>query len=67
MEHPSPNLINPKICLLFLLDREAESAGKITIYPVMKNKREQQGQIFFLDQSPAEDFAWLFVSIVVNM
>lgn len=32
MEHLSPNLINFKISLLFLLDREAEAAGKITIY-----------------------------------
>lgn len=47
MEHFSPNLINSKIALLFLLDREAEVAGKITTYRVMKNKREQQGQIFF--------------------
>lgn len=46
MEHPSPNLINSKMSLPFLLDREAVSAGKITIYPVMKTKREQQGQIF---------------------
>lgn len=45
MEHLSPNLINSKISLL--LDREAEAAGKITIYHVTKNKREQQGEIFF--------------------